>query len=457
MRRHSIQATVCCTAVVLSLSACAAPISSSDSELDFSKDTDTGKTLDVMGFSNSDDVADTRLKLAQKKIGDTKVKLAEGDFDAQQFLSAVAAGDPPDLIYINRNQVGSLAARGAIAPVGSCISEAGIKSDQIRKPAISQVTIGSDLYGVPEFNQVEITMANSQLLEAAGLTVDDVNGSSWEKVSAANAKLAQSSGDKISVIGYDSKLPEFFPLWAHANGVDLLSSDGKTAHLDDPKAVEALTWAVSIYNDQGGFGAVKAFRDSADFFGAGNQFAASTLGAMPMEQWYVNVLNDVSPDAPLAFDAVRDPNGDAVAFSSGSAWAVPAGSKHAATACTFIATMVAVDSWMAAAENRQKAREADGKPFTGILTGNETADDQIQSLVGSDLAEPWKDAVDAMYEANDNSFSFPANPADAEFTSIWQGAVNAVLTNGDDPKTTLEAAQKKAQQALDDGWAKVEG
>ena len=33
------------------------------------------------------------------------------------------------------------------------------------------------------------------------------------------------------------------------------------------------------------------------------RFTGSTtraLGAMPMEQWYVNVLNDVSPDAPMA-------------------------------------------------------------------------------------------------------------------------------------------------------------
>jgi hypothetical protein len=30
------------------------------------------------------------------------------------------------------------------------------------------------------------------------------------------------------VIGYDSKLPEFLPLWAKANGADIISADGKT-------------------------------------------------------------------------------------------------------------------------------------------------------------------------------------------------------------------------------------
>ena len=68
---------------------------------------------------------------------------------------------------------------------------------------------------------------------------------------------------------------------------------------------------------------MKAFRDSADFFGAGNQFATARSGAMPMEQWYVNVLNDVSPDAPMAFDTVRDRQAQPLAFASGSAWAIP--------------------------------------------------------------------------------------------------------------------------------------
>jgi len=455
MLKRSVAPILAVGAVTVLLAGCATSLSSSDSKTDFSKDSGSGTTLKVMGFSNSDDVADTRLTLAQKKLGDVKVKLAEGDFDTQQFLSAVSAGDPPDLIYIDRDQVGSLAARGAIVPVDSCISTAKIQSDQIRKPALSQVVLGGKTYGVPEFNQVEVTMANAGLLEGAGLSLDDVNGSDWSKLSAANKALMRGSGDSLSVIGYDSKLPEFFPLWAHANGVDILSDDGKKAQLDDPKAVEALTWAVSIYNDQGGFAKVKAFRDSADFFGAGNQFASSTLGAMPMEQWYVNVLGDVSPDASMAFDSVHDRNGKPVAFSGGSAWAVPAGSKHAKSACTFAATMVSVDSWMAAAENRQKARAADGKPFTGILTGNSVADDKIQELIGSDVAQPWKDAIDAIYEANSNSFSLPADPADAEFTQIWHDAVNAVLTNGADPKQSLEAAQKKAQTALDSAWAKV--
>ena len=64
------------------------------------------------------------------------------------------------------------------------------------------------------------------------------------------------------MIGYDSKLPEFLPLWAKSNGAELLSSDGRNAQLNDPKVVEALEWAVGIYDAQGGFSTVKAVRET---------------------------------------------------------------------------------------------------------------------------------------------------------------------------------------------------
>src|SRR5690625_3129757 len=96
---------------------------------------------------------------------------------------------------------------------------------------------------------------------------------------ASTALLEVMDGD--DAIGVDSKLPEFLPLWAKAGGVDLVSEDGRTAQLDAPEVAEALEWAVGLYNDQGGFSAVKSIRDSADFFGAENQFATDSLGAMP--------------------------------------------------------------------------------------------------------------------------------------------------------------------------------
>src|SRR5690625_2334043 len=267
--------------------------------------------------------------------------------------------------------------------------------------------------------------------------------------------MYRQDGGDLAVTGYDSKLPEFLPLWARVNGVDLLSEDARTAQLDDPKVVEALEFAFNIYDLQGGFSGVKAYRDSADFFGEGNQFATDVLGAMPMEQWYVNVLNDVSADAPMAFDSFRGLDGEPIAFATGSAWAIPADTDSEAAACRFMKLMTETDAWVAAAQERADQRAESGQLFTGLLTANVEADDAIRDeYITDDAPEPWNDAIDAIYEANDHTFSYPANPADAQFKTAWMDAVNRVLNGQMEPQESLEKAQREAQDALDEAWAK---
>ena len=450
-------------ATVLTGAACAALVTgcavgtggSDDSDAEYDADADLSGTMTVTGFGTPDELGTTRMELAEEALGDVDVNMVEGGFDVQQFLSAVASGEPPELIYAPRDQIGSLAARGAIIPLDRCIEGEGIDTSAFVQPALDQVTLDGKVYGIPEFNTVQLTMANADLLSQAGLSIEDVNGSSWEAISAATEALMKEEGGKVSVIGFDSKLPEFLPLWAKANGVDLISEDGRTAQLDDPAVLEALTWAVSIYDAQGGFAAVKAYRDAADFFGEGNQFATNTLGAMPFEQWYVNVLSDVSPDAPMAFDTVKDRQGATLAYSTGSAWALPAGSGNPEAACRWARAMTTVEAWEAAANARLELRNEEGKPFTGVLTGNAEADKIIQGMVTSG-GEPWDTAVAKMYEANDQTFALPANPADAEFKTALQDAVNSVLNGQASAEDALASAQTAAQSALDEAWADLE-
>ncbi|WP_199425325.1 extracellular solute-binding protein [Actinotalea solisilvae] len=460
MRSATVRTSVLATATCLTLAACAQGTAGEGGgggdAAEFDPEAELSGEMSIMGFGLSDEIAEVRYAKAQEALGDgVELSLVEGDLDIQQFLSSVAAGDPPGLVYANRDQIGTFASRGAIVPLDACIEGERIDTSVFREPSLNQVTFGGSVYGVPEFNQVQITMANASLLDAAGLTVEDVNGSDWEAVTAATTALTQGNGGSLSVIGFDSKLPEFLPLWARSNGVDLLSEDGRTAQLDDPAVIEALEFAVGVYDAQGGFGAVKAYRDAADFFGEGNQFATNVLGAMPMENWYVNVLNEVSADATMAFDTFRSKDGEPLAFAGGSAWAIPAGTEDTqGAACRFIRTMTATDTWMAAAEERVALRAEQGRLFTGLLTGNAEADERIRSeLMTEEAPEPWASAIEAIYEANEASFTYPANPADAEFKTAWQDGVNRVLNGQASAADSMAQAQEEAQAALDEAWS----
>ena len=441
--------------VALTASGCAQGTADQQTNASYDSSAKLSGDLTVMGFGTDDEVATTRLDRTEQALGSgVHVKLTKGDFDVQQFLNTVASGQPPSLIYADRAQIGTLASRDALVPLDRCISGEGIDTGVFRQSALDEVTFDGHIYGIPEFNVVQIVQANSDLLKQHGLTIDDVNGSSWEAIDRANKAIAQHDGGKVSVIGYDTKLPEFLPLWVHALGGSLISDDGRTAQLDTPEVIKALTFAVGVYDAQGGFGAVKAFRDSADFFGSGNQFASGTLGAMPMEQWYVNVLNDVSPDVHMAFDAVRDTDGNPMAWASGSAWAIPRGSANPQAACRFAKTMTETASWVAAAKKRISERGGDGTTFTGLLTANSDADKAIRAMVKPSGSKVWDSAVAATYLANDHTFSMPANPAGQEFETAWQDGVNRVLNGQQSPQEAMAQAQDEAQKALDDAWAR---
>src|SRR5690242_4784672 len=116
--------------VVLAASALALTSCAGVGNKDDSGGSDTGSaettpsgTLNVMGFSGEDEVAQSRIAAYKAAYPGVTVKNNKGDFDAQQFLTAVSSGNPPDLVYMARNLIGTYAAKGAVQPLDDCRSE----------------------------------------------------------------------------------------------------------------------------------------------------------------------------------------------------------------------------------------------------------------------------------------------------------------------------------------------
>ncbi|WP_219413140.1 extracellular solute-binding protein [Pseudonocardia nigra] len=410
-----------------------------------------GAVLTTMGFGLGDEVAEVRANLANEAIAPATVQVGGSAFDAQQFLSAVASGTAPDMVFMDRQLIGTYAGRGTLMPLTECIESQDVDLSQYREAALGEVTLNGEVYGLPEFFNNRVVLMNDAALESAGLEPAALSTANWDALAQATGQLTRidANGD-LARIGFDPKIPEFLPLWAKANGVDMISADGRTANLDDPRLVEVLEYTVGLIEQQGGWGKFKAFRESFDFFGEQNPVAADQMAAFPMEDWYLNQVASNSPDVPLVVSPFQDRQGGPVDFVTGSAWAIPTDSAHPELACTWIKTMSDAPSWVAAARARVEQRKADGEAFTGLYTANHVADEQIFSeLVQLDDLPVYDAAVSAVLEAQEHAFSMPASPAGAEFRTAWQGAVNRVLEGGQQPAEALAQAQQEAQQALD--------
>ncbi len=411
--------------------------------------------LRVLGFGVPDEIASVRVDRFEELYPDVNLQLTEGAIDQQQLLTAIASGNPPDVVYLNRDDLSTYARRGALQPLDQCVEQAGIDMGQFRPAAAQAVTLDGTVYGVPEFNNIVLMIVNTAALDEAGMSLEDLDTSDWDAIAAFNDQVTAVDGGDVTRIGFDPKLPEFFPLWVRANGGQLVSDDGRTAMLDSREAVEALEFAAGLHEAAGGRGPFMAFRDTWDFFGADNQVAADQVGAWPMEQWYVNVLVESSPDAPVAFAPFLDRQGNVLSFATGSAWAIPTGAANPDAACAFMATMTNPDTWYAAAQERARLRAEDGTTYTGTYTGNLVADERIfGELVKPSGNEAFDHGVEVILQVQDAAFSIPANPAGAEVRQAWTDAVNRVLNGEQTAADALAQAQQEAQAALDEAWAR---
>ena len=412
--------------------------------------------LNVMGFdcTKGDDIATNRIKDFKSQYPDVTLKCAEGGLNDQQFLTAVQGGSPPDLIYMDRGKIGTFASKGAIQSMDDCVSKAAIDMANFRDAAVKQVTFDGKVYGIPEFFNVVVVVIDNKVLKDAGLTADDIDTSNWDGLKAANEKMLKKNGNKISRIGFDPKLPEFLPLWAKINGVDIISDDGKTSNLADPKVAEALTFARDLVQAHGKASDFFAARDalSADFFGAANPIAKDVLGGFPIEQFFLNVMAGSSPNVDITVKAPKARDGSDVTYATGLTWAIPDGAKNKDAACAMAATMTGKDAWIKASQTRADQRKNDKKPYTGTFTGNKAADDEIFNKIVDLSAMPqFADAVKNTVAVSDKAFGVPPAGGGTEFEKAWRDAVNKVLNEGADPAQALKDANTTAQQALDSG------
>jgi multiple sugar transport system substrate-binding protein len=409
------------------------------------------RTLDIYGMGGRDDVAQGRLDYTAAQMGsDVAINNPVGGFNDQAFLAQLAAGNVPDLVYLGRGSVGTYAAKKAFLPLTSCVKSQSIDLSQYRKAALQEVTYNKALYALPEFtNQITI-LANAAVARDAGVSMADIQTTNWKRLKAANKKMIKTDASgKLTRIGFDPKIPEFFPLWVKWFGADLLSKNGLKAQLNTPQAVAALAFTVGLINDHGGWNKFKAFRDTFDFFGANNPMKLNQIGAWPMESFIYNVFADNSPNIELESKYFTNRKGGPITMFSGNGWAIPRGAKDQDLACKFMKTMTSVEAWKTVAKARFDLRKRQNRAFTGLYTANAKADVKVYEDIYQPMGrKAFDDAVTILVRSPRYGFAIPLSPASIEVKQAYTDGINRVLNGQQSPKQALDQAQKEAQTAI---------
>lgn len=409
--------------------------------------------LKVWGFSGTDPLnvtAKSRYDAFRAKFPNVSVELTPGGVDRQKFLSAAAAGSPPDLLYVGRPDITSYATRGALLDLGPYVSAARLDTGQYRKTALAEVTVGGRLYGIPEFTNVVVAYVNNRALREAGLTASDIDLSDWERMADVNRKLTKAAGGQLQRAGYDPKLPEFTPLWAAADGGAILSPDGKRAVMDSKQTVEAVRYGVGLRQAMGGQQSYLAFSQAWDTFGARNQIVMDQVGVILFEQFFMTSLGKVTPDADftvLPFVGHRSGR-QHVTFMSGNGWAVPKGASNPGVAMAMARFLTEPDTWVLSAR-ANVATFTPPRVYAGTYTGNKVADERIfKEVYQPSGRRSFDDGVKVVLDVQDHAVTLPPSPAGKEVTDAMTDGVNAALLGRQDVDGAMKAANQRAQQAL---------
>src|SRR3954470_3208178 len=404
-------------------------------------------TLNIYGYGPGDDVQENRAKYAAGVLSSTNVSRPAGDFNDQVFLARLASGDVPDLVRMSRPRVAQYASKGVLQPMDACVNPV---KKQYRVGALKAMTYGGHVYGLPEFTNQITMIVNQSAFKQSGVPISAAQTKNLKQLLATAKKLTKFDGSgNVTRIGFDPKIPEFFPLWVKWFGKDIISKNGLKAQLNTPQAIAALTYTVSIINAEGGWNKFKAFRDTFDFFGKGNPLVKDQLGFWPMESFIYNVFSNNSPDADLIAKYFTNRKGGPITMFSGNGWVVPKGSKNADAACDYMKAVTSQAAWMSAAKKRYDARKAAGSTFTGVYTANTVADKKTYEDIYQSFGHPQFDAaVKILVNAPKYGFELPPSPGGQQFVQAYIDAINRVLAGQQTPRAALNQAQREAQTAI---------
>jgi multiple sugar transport system substrate-binding protein len=407
-------------------------------------------TLSAWGFENADDVGTSRLDYAAEQLDGLDVKIDQTAFDAQKFTTRVAGGNVPDVVQMDRRFVATYAAQGLIMPLDECFSAHDVDpASTYYEAVLADVTYDDSVWGVPQFYQPPAIILNNRVLDAAGVTAEEIDTSQPDVLLGAIEKMYQEEGGNPSVLGFDPVAGGQAGLWVLGAGGQLID-DGKPT-LDDPSNVAGLELLKSITDAQGGYAKIKSFTDAFDTFGENNQFVADQVGAQINAQWYVNVLSPYVDSVDISAVPFRGPDGEPFTVAGGQSFVIPANAKNPDAACAWALELTSQEAWEAAGAARAATlEETPGAINAGLFTASPAADDAVrEEYVGDSGNEGFDQTISTYYDAVQSGETFGASPAGQQIETELNNAVQSVLLGDKTPEEALADAQNAAMRAYD--------
>jgi multiple sugar transport system substrate-binding protein len=403
------------------------------------------------GYGTENPVAEARVNAFKKAFPDVELEIVP-TLEDQKLLTAVASKTVPDLLWLDRFATASWASRSVLMPLTDFVQRDSYDTSQFYESAVSEASWDDQLYGIPGGMDLRVLYVNSDALNEVGVDPKTIDTGNWDQLNEVGAKLVKRNGDQVQRWGFDNKLQAgYLYLWGQGNGGHFMNEDATETTFNDPKNVDALTWGVKTFDDQGGYQSYEAFSST---FQGDEQFARGLVAMTMYENWMLGITARVDPKLNFMVLPIK-PRGStegAVSYTGGRAWYIPNGAKNPEAAWEFIKFMHTDDTWLLAANALKESRKKEGQPFIPTMTGSKTADQAQLDNVYETFSEPFDNAVKLFPEILSQSVNreISRSPAGSLIDSVLNDeGVLPALRKEKDPQQALDDANTAAQDEID--------
>lgn len=218
-----------------------------------------------------------------------KVQIEAWDGRENKMLAALAAGNPPDAVYLNPDFYPKFVEAESLVSLTPYL-ESDAMSDFNSGP-VSAVTHNDEVFGLPILTSVFTQMYNQTLTEAAGITEEP---DTWDSFRAAVEQVHDPEAGiwgAYYLASRVSPVTAFVPFLRMAGG-DMYNEAGTEVTFNGPEGEAALDYLTSFYRD----GLVQ----EGNLTGGGLPFSAGMTGYMiQIDPSYVRAAQQDNPDLVL--------------------------------------------------------------------------------------------------------------------------------------------------------------
>lgn len=224
-----------------------------------------------------------------------------------KLQTAVAAGKGPDIGVSHASSLPELVEQGAVQPLDDYLDEIGVDlKSMYTETSLESVTFDGSIYAIPLDTHAEIMYFNKDILEQAGVSLNDkgqIDIGSTDDFYAVCDKIQAVIPEGGSVISLTSNGDDPYRVWwasyFQMGGSPLINKDASEVTLDKDIAVKAAEFTKSLYEK--GYVA-EGIDDHQQFFQSGKAgiYIGGTWGTGALEK--TENLNFGAMPYPQMFD-----------------------------------------------------------------------------------------------------------------------------------------------------------